>query len=82
MNGAIIDQRTQVDTVGKTVTEIECRRRSNQFFNECVCNRRLHQNPIGTDTGLTTVTVFRNKRALNRRVEIRILKDNERRVPA
>ena len=42
----------------------------------------MHKDPVGADTGLTGITEFRCHHAFDGKVEIGILKDDERRIAA
>ena len=54
----------------------------NQLFNKDIMNGVLHQNSVGADAGLAAVAVLRDQRPLHCRINIRVVKDNERRVAA
>jgi hypothetical protein len=47
-----------------------------------VIDAALHQDAVGTDPGLAGVAVFRSDRALNRPLDIGVVKDNERGLAA
>jgi len=40
----------------------------------------MHQNPVGAHTGLPGIPVFRGNRALDRHLDIGVIKDDKRRI--
>ena len=56
--------------------------RGGELVGERVVDRVLHQQPVRAHAGLPGVAVLRHDRAFHRRIQIRIVEDDERRVAA
>jgi hypothetical protein len=82
LDGCLIDQRSDDDTILETVPNLHRLDRGLQLFCKRVIDAVLHQEPVRADAGLTRIAIFRRQRALNSGVQIRIVEDNEGRIPA
>ena len=80
---AIVDERTLRHPVVEARTRPSSRSTARRKpLGELVVDRRLHQEPVGADAGLSGVAILRDDRALDRRIEIGIVEHDERRVAA
>ena len=77
-----VDHRSLLGTFGQAVGHLELQDGGGEFGGEGVIDAFLNQQAIDADAGLAGIAVFRGHRAGDRRVEIGILEDDERRVAA
>ena len=77
-----IDDRPLLDPVLHAVADLHRGGRLGQAAGELVIDSVLHEDTVGADTGLAGIAVFRGHSAGDRRVDIGIVEDDQRRVAA
>ena len=69
-----VDQRSLADAILETATHLHGICRVRELAGELVVDALLRENPIGTDTGLTRIPVFRQHRAGDGRLDVGVVK--------
>ena len=77
-----INQGALLHAVFGPRADLQSRYRRGEFVDECIVDVRLRVNPIRTNACLAGVPIFRHHRAFNRRIEVGVVEDDERRVAA
>ena len=75
-----VDQRPDHRTGLEPVGDLHRAGGLREALGECVIDAVLHQNALGTHTGLTGMPVFRRDRALDRHLDVSVVEDDEWRV--
>ena len=82
VGGFGVDERAKVGALFKAVANLHLAHPVLQLGRECVIDACLHIDPVGADTGLAVVAELAHDGTLDRRIEIGVVKDDERRVAA
>src|SRR6202012_5463993 len=77
-----VDQRALRDTFRKTVADPDTADRNGELRSERIVDPGWDVETVGAHAILPRVAVLRRKRAFDRRVEISVVEDDERRVAA
>ncbi len=72
-----VDQRTGGHALLRTVADLQPRHRSGKLVDEGVVDAVLYVDAVGTDAGLPGVAVLGDHRALDRRIQIGVVEDDE-----
>src|SRR5262245_16205277 len=78
----LVDERADVDALREAVRDLELPHGLGKPDEEVVVDPRLDEHPVGRDARLTRVAVLARDRARDRSFEVRVVEDDERRVPA
>ena len=81
-HGLVIDQGACGGAFVQTIADLELGHRYFQFFCECVVDRVLNVQAVGTYAGLTVVAVFGDDRAFYGFIQVRIVEHDKRCVAA
>jgi len=82
VHGGVLDQRALRDAGLEAVADFQLRDPGGKFLDEGVVHAVLHIQPVGTHAGLPGVAVFAGDGAFDRRIDVGIVKHDERRVAA
>ena len=78
----LVDQRARRDAALEAVADLELADRRRELVGERVVDAVLHVEAVGADAGLAGVAELGGDRAFDRRVEVGVVEDDERRVAA
>lgn len=79
---ARVDQRAEVGVFFKPVAHLHRGQPIGQLLGEGIVNPGLNIDAVGTDAGLTVVAKLAHDRAFHGRIEVSIVKNDERSVTA
>ena len=82
LDGLLVDQRADVDAVVLAAAEGEAAHPLAELLGELLRHRAVHQEPVGGRARLAHVAHLRDHRAVDGRVDVGVLEDDERRVAA
>ena len=74
---SLVDQRTLENPWLEAIADFKFLDCGDEFLGKSIINARLDIETVGTDTGLTGITVFGNDRTFDSRVQVRIVEDDE-----
>ena len=77
-----VDQRPLVTVATQAVTDAQFGDPLGQALGEGVVDAGLHEEAVGADTGLPGIAILADQRTLDRRVEVGVVEDDERRIAA
>ena len=78
----LVDQRPHLDAVGEPVRDDELADRVGESLEERVVDPGLDEHPVRRDARLARVAELADERRRDRDVEVGVVEDDERRVPA
>ena len=82
LDGLLVDERADVGAVVLAAAEGECTHPVGELLGELVGDRGVHEEPVGGGAGLAHVAHLGEHRAVDGRVDVGVLEDQERRVAA
>ena len=78
----VVDQRALGGARLEAGRRLQLADRLRELLREGVVDAVLHQEAVGADAGLSGIAVLRGDRAFDRRIQVRIVEHDERRVAA
>ena len=81
-DGTVVDERTLGGAGLEPGSRFQLAHCIRELLREGVVHAVLHEQPVGAHAGLAGVAVLGGDRAFHRRIQIRIVKHDERRVAA
>ena len=82
LDGRAVDHRPNDDALLRTGANLHLRNSAGELCGKRLIDAGLHENAVGTDAGLAAIAKFRVYRPFDGEIEICVIEDDERRVPA